>query len=539
MGSLLLISVALALSTFSLLSQPTSRDEGLELGGQVQSIAREALRNAEVVLISASTGGRVLQTVKADLNGTYRFAGVDPGLYRLYATHPAYLRAEYGARSPMGKGKVVSVAKSSQHLLSLDFQLTPLARVTVRVMDELGDPKSGVRVYLLRTEIARGAKRSTIQGIGVTTSDGEYRFSDVPPGTYSLRAAPMELIRPGATPKGAEMKTERESYITTDYAMPTRVDGGDDLHLHIELLKHRTFSASGRIRGESVPDSTFVMAIPAGTPDPEVFQSISGMAAVAKEERTFHLASLPSGEYLLLVGIGQKLLGRASMIIVQEDVVDIEIDLLPPCDIKGLIKIDQGSFQEIANASITMKPELPTASVHARVNDNLSFQFSNLSREKFLIEISTLPEDIAIKEVRFHDGGRVSGMQVDCRSGGVYELILNLTRANRTISGIVFVESTHPAAEALVVAVPTDIDIEQRKHITVITDENGRFKFDHMMAGRYRIFALETDDISSWPDEAVHKLASRATMVDLTAAEYAEVQLQRIGATTQSGETYP
>lgn len=539
MGSLRLISVALALSTYSLLGQPASRGEGLELGGKVQSITREALRNAEVVIVSASAGGAALQTVKADLNGNYRFTGVGPGLYRLYATHPAYLRAEYGARGPMGKGKVVSVAKSDRRLLSLDFQLTPLARVTVRVMDELGDPKSGVRVYLLRTEITRGIKRSITRGIGVTASDGEYRFNDVPPGTYSLRAAPMELIRPGATPKGAEIEAGRESYITTDYPMPARVDGGDDLHLHIELLKRRTFSASGRIRGESIPESTFVMAVPAGTPESEVFQSISGMAAVAGEERTFHLASLPSGEYLLLFGSGQKLLGRTSMTIVQEDIDDIEVSILPACDIKGSVKFDQGSFQDIANASIIIKPELPTVSVHTRINDDLGFQFSDLSRENFLIEMSDLPKDIAIKGIRFHDGGLVSGMRVDCRSGGMYELTVELTHANRTISGIVFIESTRPAVQTLVVAVPASSEIEQRSRLAVITDENGRFKFDHMMAGSYRIFALEADDISSWPDEAVYKLASRAALVDLTSAEYAEVQLQRIRATAQDGGTYP
>jgi hypothetical protein len=157
----------LGLLLVALLQSPTASVEGVA----IKTGTTEAVAHALVMLTSVE--GRLVDTrlVETDERGRFAFRGVADGTYRLVGQHDAFVRAT---------GRVVTIA-SGQSIRDLVITMTPTGVITGRVVDEYGDPVADVYV--------RASLKDSV--FETTTNDlGEYRLFGLPPGAYTVSAAP-------------------------------------------------------------------------------------------------------------------------------------------------------------------------------------------------------------------------------------------------------------------------------------------------------------------------------------------------------------
>ncbi len=128
----------------------------------------------------------------------YRFENVTPGSYVIYAT-----KEGYNISSPvlisLNKGTVLEVP------FTLDEIIAQYAKLSGRVTYN-GDPMEGVKVVLTPEE---GAELVT-----VTDSKGNYTFSHVPPGEYTVRLSKDGFV---TTDKGLTIEPLKS--IVQDFSM--------------------------------------------------------------------------------------------------------------------------------------------------------------------------------------------------------------------------------------------------------------------------------------------------------------------------------
>lgn len=150
-----------------LLQAPSSSIDGTIL----RAGTNEPIPHARVLLLKVEGGLSDSRVAATNDRGEFAFRGVTAGTYRISAQHDAFIRADVS-------GVTVS---QGQAVRGLTLRMTPTGVITGRVVDEYGDPAADV--YVRAT-----LKDSTFE---TTTNDlGEYRLFGLPPGAYTVSAAP-------------------------------------------------------------------------------------------------------------------------------------------------------------------------------------------------------------------------------------------------------------------------------------------------------------------------------------------------------------
>ena len=124
------------------------------------SVARQdtgaPLKKAAVVLRSNETLEKSAFTITDD-QGHFEFDSVEPGSYRLDASHDGYLDSQYGQKKPGDPGINLSLA-AGQRMTDLFFKLPRPASITGHVIDEDGEPLSNVSVKAYQASNRRGKR---------------------------------------------------------------------------------------------------------------------------------------------------------------------------------------------------------------------------------------------------------------------------------------------------------------------------------------------------------------------------------------------
>jgi len=153
-------------------------------------------------------------TIRAGRTGHFVFLSVAPGIYILNATRDGYFRAAYGQRLPIGRGTPIEVTADST--LFTELRLRHKGALTGRVFDENGVGTAGIPVIAYR---ARLPLRST----GSATSDdrGAFRIHGLEPGKYWVRSGAATMDDgsgwlPTFGSQGREVRDARIHPVTVD-----------------------------------------------------------------------------------------------------------------------------------------------------------------------------------------------------------------------------------------------------------------------------------------------------------------------------------
>jgi protocatechuate 3,4-dioxygenase beta subunit len=140
-------------------------------------------------------GGTVSQVRVTDSQGRYYFTGIPAGEFDMTATRDGYFEGAYGRLRAGGESLPVQLG-SGQWLTDARIDLWRPAVIHGFVVDELGEPVVGVRVYAHRRTYVDGRSQYVASGWELTDDQGAYRLANLIPGDYVVSVGLTQVSVP-------------------------------------------------------------------------------------------------------------------------------------------------------------------------------------------------------------------------------------------------------------------------------------------------------------------------------------------------------
>src|ERR1035438_10392912 len=229
-------------------------------GTVVKEPGSEPLKKVLVQIVAESQGESY--TASTDADGHFRVENVAPNRYRIFVERTGFTGVNgRGAQSDVN---VLSV-QAGQSIEDLLFHMLPTAVISGRVIDEDGDPISGVRVLVQRKKPGKAAREGA--GMAATNDLGEYRIAGLFPGQYWIVAMPPPDFRDYEKQETAATAGRNDTrYVTTYY--PGTYDGlqatsvaakaADEIPVNLTLIPARTYRVRGTVTGLSAGEKPAV-----------------------------------------------------------------------------------------------------------------------------------------------------------------------------------------------------------------------------------------------------------------------------------------
>ena len=171
---------------------------------------------------------------------------------------------------------------------------------------------------------------------------------------------------------------------------------------------------------------------------------------------------------------------------------DVSIQITENATMGGQIIVDSKAPVDIGKPQLTLEPRdsAPTFMPTVRISDKGTFLFSNVARDKYIINVRGLAEDLYVKSMRFA-GQEVLDTGLDLTRGAAevpVEIVLSPTGGR--VNGIVVNSEMRAANGAQVVLIPEAREQERLYKITS-TDQYGQFEVRGVAPGDYKLFAFE------------------------------------------------
>jgi hypothetical protein len=154
----------------------------------------EPIAKATVELRPVGAGNPPPYVATTATDGTFVFATIRAGQYRIVATRPGYVPAEYGQRWPNGVGMLLTIPQG-QSVSNIPIPMLLTAAISGRIRDASGQPIGNAEVEALKATYRDGHRELTKVDSAVTDDRGEYRLFWLPPGRYYLSARHPDLSR--------------------------------------------------------------------------------------------------------------------------------------------------------------------------------------------------------------------------------------------------------------------------------------------------------------------------------------------------------
>jgi Carboxypeptidase regulatory-like domain len=240
-------------------------------GTVVSAVDGHPLARAEVFLIDTKNP-KIRQWMITSDEGHFEFNQVAKGKYSLEGGKRGFIRQAYNQHEQYSTAIVTGADVPTEDLV---LRLTPTAIISVKILDESGEPARKASVMLYREDRSSGVRR--IQGVGSSSTDdlGSCEFTRLIAGTYFLgvTATPWYAMHPPTlrekdqnTSSGDQTRSFDVVYAPTYYgdtsepesAAPIVIKGGDqaqaEIHLSPVQSLHLVFAAiEDKQHGVSMP----------------------------------------------------------------------------------------------------------------------------------------------------------------------------------------------------------------------------------------------------------------------------------------------
>jgi hypothetical protein len=394
-----------------------------------------------------------------------------------------------------------------------------------------------------------GKRQRIVKPFGsVRTNDrGEYRLYDITPGRYYVRAgtsskptdnAFAESVSPLFYPGVADVA--QASVVEVESAGEL---GGLDFN-----LKHQE---SHRIRGRvideepnSSPDSSkslHLYYLGGGFPTGDDVGSDWSYARPSADG-TFEFRDIVPGLYAIAYS-DSPVRGLVTVRVGNSDIENIKMTLTETT-VNGRIRMEHGPITEDIRKYMGFHL-VPALLNGALSGDNLLAEFSALeSRDldedgKFVIEdalpldyrleVGWLPAESYIKSARFGGVDILSQPFHSGDAGAVLEIVI--ASDSGSIAGTVVDEKSRPVRGAQAVLVPERARNRVDLYHSAETDRDGKFSFEGIAPGDYKLFAWESIEENSWFDpEVIRRFESRGKSVHVGESSKQAVEVKLISA---------
>jgi hypothetical protein len=247
-------------------------------------------------------GTRGSRTTTSDADGYYEIEEVPPGYYLLSAVSADYAIGVHGQRDPADRPRSFEL-RAREFVGQVDVQLTPLGRISGRILDGEGRPAASVGVSVVRW--ARTVTDVPVQAGGSTRTgaDGTFSISGLHAGTYYVLAGIPSTPIPAAPPApfGLAAVTYYPGTSRPGDAQTVRVElGAERANVEFTLQPSRLARVGGVVldtTGRPIEDGVVLFngASSAGAQ----MQGTFGTFSEIDDEGRFSLSGVPPGSYSL------------------------------------------------------------------------------------------------------------------------------------------------------------------------------------------------------------------------------------------------
>jgi protocatechuate 3,4-dioxygenase beta subunit len=544
----------LLLWAISASAQTVKPDELSSVEGRVLSAATGQLVGkaaVSLVRINSTLGPAdwmLNYSVVSDSAGKFVIANIDPGKYRLRASHNGFLDLEYGAHGPQTTGAVLDLERSQQ-MKDIDLRLTPYGVLTGRILDADREAVVNAQVQFVRSQYVNGKKALAATTTASTNDLGEYRVFGLKPGKYYIYA--QDFFGPPT------LSGDKEQYVPVYYpgvsdlagAVPIDVPAGAQASAgDMMLRKALTVTAKGKVVVEltettGLPTVTFNRQIGHSTVAVGSFRTAHAKVGASGE---FEVRGLTPGSYMVMAAIASGGIGRTSPTTTVDvgatNVEGLVLKIGNYASAPGRIRVEGGAMLDMKSLRVKdRRGGLATADSGyydpgTRVSEDGAFELENLIPDRYGIVVSGLPDGFYTKSIRAGET-EITYSGFELGDGPPPRIDVLVSPKAATVSGVAQNPDAHnTAAGATVVLVPKE---EERVQISelyrqTVTDQNGRFTFKSVAPGEYKVYAWEDVESTAWMDpEFMKPLDGKGEPVTLGESAQVNVQVTVIPAESQ------
>ncbi|HZQ67043.1 MAG TPA: carboxypeptidase regulatory-like domain-containing protein [Terriglobales bacterium] len=195
-------------------------------GTVVNSVSGEPIRGALVQVVSGMP-----DAVLTDGDGRFQFDDQPNPQASLIAHKPGFLNDADTLAINQSQSFPAQVRPQTGPVV---IKLTPQGVISGRVLDETGEPIEDLPVKLIYVHIVDGRKRWEQRSTTVTNPEGAFRFADLTPGSYYVKAGPSAVA--------AFISRHEDAFGAVFYPSPPGVAGASPLHVGVGERVEADFS---------------------------------------------------------------------------------------------------------------------------------------------------------------------------------------------------------------------------------------------------------------------------------------------------------
>jgi hypothetical protein len=504
--------------------------------GLVTSVdTNSPVRRAQVRATSPDT--RSARLITTDGDGRFELKDLPAGRWTISATKGGFVTQQFGQRHPFESVDPIELADGQR--FTANFTLSRGSVITGRVSDEFGDPITGARVQVLRSQVQQGRRRLMPTGNGAQTDDtGSFRVFGLAPGEYyvaaSLQAAPADSSDSPVTYAPTYFPGTGN---VADAQRLTLTLGTEQSGINFVLQPVRAVRVSGTVVDSSgAPTQAALNLTAAGFGDEGGLQM--GNPARVLQDGTFTILNVVPGDYVLTV------MGRpngnttpevASMPITvgNEDLAGVSVATSKGGSIRGTVVADNNGKVQTSNIQVSVQPLRQTPGAftpRTQVSSAGTFELNGLIGAQVL-RVDRLPDGWIVKSIRAN-GRDVTDAALEFRGSEQASVQVVLTNRISELSGTVKANG-QTVTTASVVLFPEDPALwvfPSRRVRMVRVDQNGVFRVNSLPPGeRYLALAVDYLEQGEFQDPLfLERMKGRGTAFSLNDGENKNLDLTLI-----------
>jgi hypothetical protein len=297
-----------------------------EISGRVVNENGQPLANADIYVRPRRPQELPVASTTSRRDGVFKVSGLQPGMYAVQASLPAY-----NPKSPDSRSTVNNTSDA------VTFVLIKGGVITGTVINSKGDPIVAIRIRVEMVLDASGQRSAPIVYESVTDDRGVYRVYGLPSGTYIVAADGGANYSPtGVNAFAIDMPTYAPSS-SRETADQISVRVGEESNVDIRYRGERGNTISGIVKATRPAERGFTVTLTSSTERGPRWNNYLRQA-----NGEFAFEGIPDGDYQLMATAywNENKRGESELILLNvrsADIEGLELNAAPIASISGTV----------------------------------------------------------------------------------------------------------------------------------------------------------------------------------------------------------